>query len=53
LPFISTSRVVLCFDNKIKELSSTKSWNVKEFFKSDYITNKKVEAWLCLAEIKK
>ena len=41
------------FDNKIKELSSTKSWNVKEFFKSDYITNKKVEAWLCLAEIKK
>ena len=41
------------FDNKIKELSTTKSWNVKEFFKSDYITNKKVEAWLCLAEIKK
>ena len=41
------------FDNKIKELSSTKTWNVKEFFKSDYITNKKVEAWLCLAEIKK
>ena len=41
------------FDNKIKELSSNKSWNVKEFFKSDYITNKKVEAWLCLAEIKK
>ena len=39
------------FDNKIKELSSNKSWNVKEFFKSDYITNKKVEAWLCLAKV--
>ena len=39
------------FDNKIKELSSNKSWNVKEFFKSDYISNKKVEAWLCLAKV--
>ena len=39
------------FDNKIKELSSNKSWNIKEFFKSDYITNKKVEAWLCLAKV--
>ena len=41
------------FDNKIKELSSNKSWNVKEFFKSDYITTKDVykEAWLCLAEV--
>ena len=39
------------FDNKIKELSSNKSWNVKEFFKSDYITNKKVEAWLCLVKV--
>ena len=39
------------FDNKIKELSFNKSWNVKEFFKSDYITNKKVEAWLCLAKV--
>ena len=39
------------FDNKIKELSSNKSWSVKEFFKSDYITNKKVEAWLCLAKV--
>ena len=39
------------FDNKIKELSSNKSWNVKELFKSDYITNKKVEAWLCLAKV--
>ena len=41
------------FDNKIKELSNNKSWDVKEFFKSDYITTKDVEAWLCLAEITK
>ena len=39
------------FDKKIKELSDSKSWNVKEFFKSDYITTKDVDAWLCLAEI--
>ena len=41
------------FDKKIKELSDTKTWKVKEFFKSDYITTKDVDAWLCLAEIKK
>ena len=41
------------FDNKIKELTNNKSWNVKEFFKSDYIINKDVNAWLCLAEIVK
>ena len=39
------------FDNKIKELTNNKSWNVKEFFKSDYIINKNVNAWLCLAEV--
>ena len=39
------------FDNKIKELSNNKSWNVKEFFKSNYIVNKDVNAWLCLSEI--
>ena len=39
------------FDNKIKELSDNKSWNVKEFFKSNYIKTKDVEAWLCLVEI--
>ena len=39
------------FDNKIKELSDNKSWNLKEFFKSNYIKTKDVEAWLCLAEI--
>ena len=41
------------FDNKIKELSDNKSWNVKEFFKSNYIINKDVNAWLCLSEITK
>ena len=41
------------FANKIKELSNNKSWDVKEFFKSDYITTKNVDAWLCLAEITK
>jgi len=39
------------FDNKIKELSNNKSWDVKEFFKSDYIITKDVDAWLCLVEI--
>jgi len=41
------------FDIKIKELSNNKLWNVKEFFKSDYIVNKDVNAWLCLSEITK
>ena len=41
------------FDNKIKELTDNKSWNIKEFFKSNYIINKNVSAWLCLAEITK
>ena len=41
------------FDKKIKELSDSKSWKVNEFFKSNYITTKGVEAWLCLAEITK
>jgi len=41
------------FDKKIKELSDSKSWTVKEFFKSDYIATKDVEAWLCIAEITK
>ena len=41
------------FDKKIKELSDSKTWKVKEFFKSDYITTKDVDAWLCLAEITK
>ena len=39
------------FDKKIEELKKNKSWNVKEFFKSNYIASKDVNAWLCLAEV--
>ena len=41
------------FDKKIKELSNNNIWKVKEFFKSDYIASKDVNAWLCLAEVTK
>ena len=41
------------FDKKIKELSDKKVWDIKEFFKSDYIASKDVNAWLCLAKIVK
>ena len=41
------------FDKKIEELKKNKSWDVKEFFKSDYIASKDVNAWLCLAEVAK
>ena len=41
------------FDKKIRELTDNNSWNVKEFFKSNYIASKDVNAWLCLAEISK
>ena len=39
------------FDKKIEELKKNKKWNVKEFFKSDYIKSKDINAWLCLAEV--
>ena len=39
------------FDKKIEELKERRLWCIKEFFKSDYIKNKDVNAWLCLAEI--
>jgi predicted TPR repeat methyltransferase len=39
------------FDKKMKELSDKKLWNMKEFFKSDYIASKDVNAWLGLAEV--
>tara|TARA_B100001750_G_scaffold18950_1_gene12903 strand:+ start:126 stop:755 length:630 start_codon:yes stop_codon:yes gene_type:complete len=41
------------FDKKIEELTKNKLWKIKEFFKSDYIASKDVNAWLCLAEIVK
>jgi ubiquinone/menaquinone biosynthesis C-methylase UbiE len=39
------------FDKKIKELTDKKIWNMKEFFKSNYIASKNVNAWLGLAEV--
>jgi len=39
------------FDKKIKELSDNKQWKKKEFFKSDYIASKNVNAWLGLYEV--
>ena len=39
------------FDKKIEELKKNKKWIVKEFFKSDYIKSKDVNAWLCLVKI--
>ena len=39
------------FDKKINELTNKKSWNMKEFFKSNYIASKDVNAWLGLAEV--
>ena len=39
------------FNKKIRELTDNKSWNIKEFFKSNYIASKDVNAWLCLAEV--
>ena len=41
------------FDKKIKELSNNNFWVMKEFFKSDYIASKDVNAWLCLSEVTK
>ena len=41
------------FDKKIKDLSDKNSWNMKEFFKSDYIASKDVNAWLGIAEVVK
>ena len=41
------------FDRKIEDLKNNNKWIVKEFFKSDYIKSKDVNAWLCLAEVVK
>ena len=41
------------FDKKIKELSDKKIWDIIDFFKSDYIASKDVNAWLCLAKVTK
>ena len=39
------------FDKKIKELTENNLWIKKEFFKSDYIASKNVNAWLGLYEV--
>ena len=39
------------FDSKIENLKKNGKWVVKEFFKSDYIKSKDVNAWLGLAEV--
>ena len=39
------------FDKKIKELTENNLWKKKEFFKSNYIASKNVNAWLGLYEV--
>ena len=39
------------FDKKIKELEDKKSWKIIEFFKSNYIASKGVNAWLVIAQV--
>ena len=38
------------FDEKIKKLNKNNFWEILEFYKSSYIVNKDVEAWLCIAK---
>ena len=39
------------FDKKINELTEKNLWRKKEFFKSNYISSKNVNAWLGLYEV--
>ena len=39
------------FDKKIKELNEKKNWKIKEFFKSNYIASKDVNAWRGIAQV--
>ena len=39
------------FDKKIKQLNNDNFWKEVEFFKSDYIASKNVNAWLGLYEV--
>ena len=41
------------FDKKINELTEKNLWKKKEFFKSNYISSKDVNAWLGLYEVVK
>ena len=40
------------FDKKISNLSENNKWEEIEFFKSDYIASKDVNAWLGLYKVK-
>ncbi len=40
------------FDKKIQELNKRNLWSEIEFFKSDYIASKDVNAWLGLYKVK-
>ena len=40
------------FDKKISELKENNKWHEVEFFKSDYIASKNVNAWLGLYKVK-
>ncbi len=40
------------FDKKIKYLSQKKYWEVIELYKTTYIKNKDIGAWLCIATVK-
>ena len=39
------------FDKKIEQLNKDNKWKEIEFFKSDYIASKDVNAWLGLYEV--
>ena len=41
------------FDKKIKSLKKNNKWEEIEFFKSDYIASKDVNAWLGIYKVKK
>ena len=41
------------FDKKINELNNNNKWREIEFFKSNYIASKGVNAWLVLAQVTK
>ena len=40
------------FDKKIRELEENKKWYILELKKSDYIVNKDIKAWFCIAKKK-
>ena len=42
----------MSFDKKILDLKANNKWSEIEFFKSDYIASKDVNAWLGLYKVK-